>query len=329
MTNKNKSHNVVGKVKKNKNSFVSAIKSLDWLSWFFIIILITVSVYMASFLFALNKAVEEEGVVGDAYYDELLNFNLTIPHNWQGAKPDEAHVKEVVREITGGILFDMKLHSLTDELVPLALIVPPEVGSKDPFAKFMTLAFRGTDDEFAYLQDKVKLMDDFKSLLKSMEHTDIKVKEIKDIKNEELFGIMLEGSAKLKDQTIYYTQYLEPAGANIMIVTYGSTIKDEGVKDITTILSTLIFNEGGEFLPTPLQEEMIEATKKQDALDAKNAETGTGATTPTTPITPWGAPTSKDAVPGTSAPTTPVTPITPWGAPTSKDAVPSTEKDKK
>lgn len=297
MNKTKKTHKLFGAKVEKKIPLRKRLKSLDPISWFMIVTLLGFLGVMLVLLLNLQKEAEATQA-GDEYYDDLLNFTLKIPHGWEGAKPDEHHVKEVVREVTGGILFDMQLHSLTDELVPLALIMQPEEGSEDPFAKFMTLAFRGSDDEYTYLDDKVKLMDDFKALLKSSEHTDIKVKEVKEINNSKLSGIIIDATAKLADQKIHYVQYLEPAGANIMAVTYGSTIKSNGVKDITTVLDTLIYHEGGEFAPTPIQEDMIEETKKQDALDEENAkQEESKPATPTTPITPWGAPTSKDGVP--------------------------------
>lgn len=258
------------KVSKGKEVFLKKLKKLDGLSWFFIITTIAIIVSLSYAGYRLTVKADEAKKALNQYYDENLNFSVTIPDKWQAASPDGDHIFDVVRKVTGGILFDMRLHSLTEEVVPLALVENSQEKGKK-YAKYMTLAFRGSDEKYSYLQDKIKLMDEFKKLLKKTGHTDIKVDEVKDVKDEEFFGILLKGSAKMKNRKIHYYQYYEPAGANILIITYGTTKDPEkGIDDIKEVLKTLVYYEGGEFLPTPFQEEMIKQSDKKAAeIDAK------------------------------------------------------------
>lgn len=204
------------------------------------------------------------------YYDDILNFSISIPNGWEVTIPDKEEVYNVVKETTGGVLFDVRGHFLKKEIVPLTL-TKNSPNEKVKYSKFMTIALRG-NNEFYKESDFIKLKDSFESLLRKLEHSDIKVKSVGFLDELESV-IVLKGEGKLKDNKIYYTQYYEQVGSNLMIITHGSTKGyDEGLEDITNLLSTLLFKEGGIALPDPLKEEMIKEFDKKGEEFTKNKD---------------------------------------------------------
>jgi hypothetical protein len=302
----------VADVKPQKLTFIKLLKRLDTLSWFFIIatvLILGLFGYTAIVLSLPDKATIAESL-GDPYSDPLMNFNMIIPHEWEIGNPDQDKEKEVVQKVTGGILFDMKYHSLPEEIVPVALVQHPIDGNTD-FSKFLTLAFRGSDRNYSYLQDKVKLMDDFKSLLTSMEHSDILVDEVTDFKSGTLKGTLLRGSGVLKGQKVYYNQYFEPAGANILTVTLGYVDKKlDAVKTMESVLVSLKYQEGGL-----LFNQRGNPNAPSGSIGVNGTSTGTDAsaptTAPTTSIAPNTSPTPSTSTvpPVKSVPAPPVKPV--------------------
>lgn len=253
--------------KKNTNKKTDK-KPLDAMSKFFIVVTLTIVGLLIYIAYGLT--VSEENFKGQEYYDENLNMSLIIPQEWNIATPDEEFIKKAVFESTGGISFDMNMNSLQEEVVPLALAVKGKEGDKI-FKKFMTLAYRGSDSKYSYLKDKVKLMDDFKLLLKKLEHKDIKVDEVKDIEKNNMAGILLKGSGVLEGKKVYYYQYFETAGANTLTITYGTTEKkNKAIEDINNVLAGLFYHKGGEYLPTPIKDEIREEALKKHEESKKD-----------------------------------------------------------
>lgn len=187
---------------------------------------------------------------GRDYVDKALNFTVNVPYSWEVSTPDSKNLEKEVAKTTGGVLFNMRLHALDKELVPLALI-QPDPNSKS-FSKIMTMAFRGSDINYSYLNDKKALKKDFKTLLKKLGNKDLHVSAVDPISTEYLKGFIVSGYGTLDKRKISYVQYFEPAGANIMSITYG-TIGDssEALDDIERITRSLVYFEGGEFTPSP------------------------------------------------------------------------------
>jgi len=197
------------------------------------------------------------------YYDEFFNFSIMLPKGWEAIAPDKLDEYKAVKETTGGVVFDVRGHSLKREVVPLTVIKNSK-DKKTKYAKFMTLALRGTDQDLSFMKDYLSFKDSFTSLLKKLEHKDIKVKSVGILSKERSNVVVLKGEGVLQNKKIYYTQWFEPVGSNLIIVTHGSTTSyKEGVKDIESFLSTLQFYEGGAFMPEPVQEEMKKEFEKK------------------------------------------------------------------
>lgn len=254
---------------KRKQDTLTTLKGVDGISWFMIGSTVLLLGTMGFIGYKVTADTLEERSTY-AYYDEALNFSMQIPQEWALAKPDEEMTQQVVNEVTGGLLFDMLVNPLTSELVPVALTTEP-VKDK-PISKFVTMAFKGSDSEYSYLKDKVKLMDDYMALLKGLKHTNIKVANVEDIETDTLSGILLTGTAKLDGEKIYYTQYFEEAGSNTLTITHGtSNKKDSGVEDISELLASLSYHQGDAYLPTPIKE-TIQKEKQESAPEQETIE---------------------------------------------------------
>lgn len=233
------------------------MKKVDFVSLVFISL--GVMLFLSG-VFIVYRAFSSQEIFHDAdyYYNEDLNFSFYVPHGWELAAPEGDEVKSVVKEVTGGVLFDMMYHRLTKEIVPLAMVQKPTDG-KIQYAKFMTFAFRGADDEYSYLNDKEKLKGDFKKLLEETEHKSVNILSAEDYKKEMMNGVLLKATATFEGENVNYIQYLEPAGKNILIVTFGAIKShEESLKELEEILSTLKYHEGGVTAPPSIQKDMVE-----------------------------------------------------------------------
>lgn len=232
-------------------------------------LLILVTLLVGAGVIIVKEARAKDALPSKGYYyhDNYLNFELIIPEGWVVAAPEESRIREIVQSITDGVVWDMRYHKLTQEVVPIALIqkIPESVKDADrekklKYAKFMTLGFRGSDEDYSYLQDTEKLKQDFKTLLEKLEHKDVEIIEVTNLGlkgDKELTGILLKAVATYDDIKINYVQYYEPAGKNIMFVTYGSLADfKEQIKDIRKVLKYLVYLPGGVTAPAAIQEEM-------------------------------------------------------------------------
>lgn len=233
---------------RKRKKIVSKIRNSGKLSIFMIVS--TVLLVLSVGYIAYTMIDRAEATNGRDYVDKALNFTLNVPYTWEVQAPDSKAVEEEVSKVTGGVLFNMRLHALQKELVPLAL-VEPDPNSK-LFKKIMTISFRGSDINYSYLNDSVTLMKDFEKLLKKLGNKKVKVTSVEPISEEYMKGFLIRGSGVLDKKNVSYVQYYEPAGANIMTITYGTTgDSDDAIDDINRITRSLVYLEGGEFNPSP------------------------------------------------------------------------------
>jgi hypothetical protein len=269
---------------RNDLSLLKRMKHVDPLSWFFIFAgsLTTLGVLFMVVLGIVSTQANAMTAGSQSYYDQNMNFSLVVPAKFSIATPDPEETAEEVQKVTGGVLFDMKYHTLSKELVPVALV--ENARSTDvTYDSFMTLAFRGADAEYTYMQDQVKIMDDFKTLLKSMDHTDIKVSSVENYSKGDLRGVLLRGSGVLKEKSIKYLQYFEPAGKNMLIVTYGYVggSEKEALNDIDKVIGSLIYQEGGVLLQERGDGAVPSGTIRVDQSVGTDLSTQTESGTPT------------------------------------------------
>jgi hypothetical protein len=263
--------------------------------WVFILSLfLVVALGVTSWLLWASYKGVTTPTTGVQYYNESLNFSVMVPTGWQYGTPNDVRVKEESKALTGGILFDMRYYALTKELVPITMIQKSPTGNKDDFVKFMTLAFTGSDRNYLYLQDKVKLMDDFKAYMTELKHTDIVISSVEDVNSTKLHGIVLYAAGTLSGKRINYIQYFEPAGANILTATYGYTgkVMKKPLKDLEYVVGSILYLQGALDMgtksdediakdglkvtkpskapsPTPTPDDGIKAIIKGDGTDVK------------------------------------------------------------
>lgn len=172
-------------------------------------------------------------------YDKNLRISFYMPYDWNTVVPKGDEIYDVAKASSDNTLFDLMVHPLKEEVVPFAFSRGEKEKEDEMYPSFMTMAFRGADEEYTYMKDKLKLGDDFKALLKGMKHTDIEVLSVENKTTDGFNGILLTGEGKYNKQKITYTQYFEPVGANIMIITHGTTSKLSGAGDIKSLLKDL------------------------------------------------------------------------------------------
>lgn len=213
----------------------------------------------ALFLYKVSKDSPVTLKNGLSYYDYYLNFSMIIPGDWQVANPDSEFIKEIVPKQTGGLLYDIRHHRLDREVVPITLVQHPDDPNIDKEtklsgARFMTMAIRPSDTNHSYLNDMMALGDQLKQMLESLNYSDVTIEEIIDTRYQPegslydgMYGVVVHAKALVDGVWVNYTQYFEPAGANILIFTFGSTYgHDQQVKDIKTLTEYLVFHEGGQ-----------------------------------------------------------------------------------
>lgn len=172
-------------------------------------------------------------------YDKDLRISFYMPYSWDSVVPKEDEIYKVAKSSSGNAIFDIMVHPLKEEVVPFAFSRGEKKKEEGMYPTFMTMAFRGADEEYSYLKDKMKLGDDFKALLKGMKHSDIKLLSVENKTTGGYNGIILKGKGTYNKEKITYTQYFEPVGANIMVITHGTTDGSSGDKDILTLLKDL------------------------------------------------------------------------------------------
>lgn len=190
----------------------------------------------------INKSQED---MYEMYTDTDLNFRIAIPHGWQAAKPEVENVKKAVFDETKGkVAFDMYEHSLGKEVVPIA-ILNADSDSKS-FAEFATLSFRGSESEFGYLSDLVNIKDDVKSLLESSDNKEVEVYDVAETTISDTFtGVLVKARAIFELEEVEYYVWYEPAGANLLTITYGATgMKEkEMMKSLEFIIGGIIYDQ--------------------------------------------------------------------------------------
>lgn len=233
---------------KKRRKFLTSLRKSNKLSIFMITSTVLLVVGVGYIAYQLTDKAEASN--GRDYVNKPLNFTMNVPYSWEVEAPDTKAVEDEVSKTTGGVLFNMRLHALRKELVPVVLVQPdPE---NKLFKKIMTVAFRGSDINYSYLNDSKTLKADFGKLLKQLGNKKIEVSSVEPINEEYMKGFYIRGKGVLDKKKVSYLQYFEPAGANIMSITYGTTGEsDDALEDINRITRSLVYLEGGEFTPTP------------------------------------------------------------------------------
>lgn len=227
---------------------------------------------------------------GRSYYDPDLNFSLTLPFGWDVATMSRQTENQVVSQSTGGLAFGMAQFSLIKPIAPLTLYIPSSSPSL-PYSKYMIISFQGSDQNYSFLQNPVTLVSDFQSNLAGLGQKDVAVSQVKLFNNSAMHGILLQGTAKLKTTLIHYYRYFEPAGANILTITYSSTgTGANAISTISQLLTSLIYYQGGAYTDSPFNPSSVPVTQPgsptaSSGIQAKVGSSTGGITVSTNPNT--------------------------------------------
>lgn len=178
------------------------------------------------------------------YQDENVNFVVQVPDNWTIIKTESEEIKKITDASTGGTTFDLMYYALDKEVTPFTLIQP---STKDgqPFKKLLFFSFFGSDERFSFMESPENMEDDFKKILESLGNKSIKINRSEIIDNGTLMGYIIEATGHMDGNKIYYTQYLEPLGFNIMRIIHSSMDNKGAEEDLVPLLSTLFLTDTG------------------------------------------------------------------------------------
>lgn len=247
---------------KTVSSEMRTIRKLDGVTWLMLGTLIICSLSIAVggvFYYLGNKAKEEQEVTGFYHYDDDLNFSVVIPDKWAFETPQKEMIQRMVDVENQGVLWDMTLHKLPHGVVPLVMmkeeVVINDQGEEvlleenKAFVDFMTLAFRGFEEEDDPILDQLALMDNFKEMLTAVGLENITIEEVVDgmmSHDAKLPGVYVKASADAENARVNYVQYSEYVGRNVLVVASGSTVDfDTQIKNIEELVTTVYLHRGG------------------------------------------------------------------------------------
>lgn len=194
------------------------------------------------------------------YQDENVNFAVQVPDNWTIIKTETEEIKKITDASTGGTTFDLMYYALDKEVTPFTLIQP---STKDgqPFNKLMFFSFFGSDERFSFMESPENMEDDFKKILESLGNKSIKISRSEIIDDGNLMGYIIEATGHMDGNKIYYTQYLEPLGLNIMRIIHSSMDGKGFEEDLVPLLSTLFL------IDTGVKDKIKESIEKGDSVE--------------------------------------------------------------
>jgi len=270
---------------KKRDFSLSRAKSMDLVSWVMVITLVLLAVGFAVggifYYLGFKEKKHQEYLDTMTYYDEDLNFSILLPENWGFARPQADAIKKLVDQVNRGVLWDMSLHKLPHEVVPLVFIKLD--GTEDTqltedklFVESMTLMFRGFQEKDDPIWDQLKLMDDFKSVLTEIGLLNVEIVEVADLAkvgDPFLEGTVVKARASIADGTkVNFMQYYELVGKNVLIVTVGT--KDDfdiQLSYVRELLKGLLFHRGGVLSP-----ERLERIVKEEQQETQPDESSLG-----------------------------------------------------
>ena len=198
-------------------------------------------IFMGVYIYDMSKN-PNDYIGASVYDDKYLNFSLLFPADWQLIKADDETMAEVIQETTGGVLFDNRYSKLSTEVTPITLVKESEKGGK-ALNKITFFAFFGVDSVSNYMIDIEAIENELEENLVEMGAENIKVVGSEERVEQPFYGWWTTATAEINDQQVYFTQYVEPAGQNILRIVHSSTVKGEADYDVESFLSGLTYED--------------------------------------------------------------------------------------
>lgn len=248
---------------KNKKSLLTTIKGMDTISKTFIVGFIVAGVVLTGVTVNYIKVNNDAYLRSTEYEDPSVNFVLVPPKEWAVTTPSRSNVEKIIRETTEGLKFDVTRYALKEEIVPIVLVenVSESKTKGVSGSSFISVALRGYDSSRDRLYDK-KYCEEYLGVLLN----ELGVKDVKYTFNEELSkgyfnGTMVKAEGKDSGTKVYYTQYQEIIGKNVLTLTYGSIdAEDDGYEYIKDTVKHLRFKvlDDGEYFADKISNNSVE-----------------------------------------------------------------------
>ena len=263
----------MGKSKENVNKNVDKkLKNpISKLHFVFIGVLVSLFIFMGYYFLDMTKN-PYDYTTRTPYQDENVNFAIQVPDNWTIVKTEAEEVKKVTDQSTGGTTFDLMYYALDKEVTPFTLL-QPSTKDDQPFKKLMFFSFFGSDEKFSFMENPKDMEDDFKKILESLGNKSIKINRSEIIDNGILMGYIIEATGHMDGNKIYYTQYLEPVGLNIMRIIHSSMDGKGAEEDLEPLLSTLFL------IDTGVKDKIKNSIENNDDTDTENESSKDGEST--------------------------------------------------
>lgn len=231
--------------KKNKlNTLLTNFKSMDNLSKSFIIGFVLSGVLLTGLTINYINVNQKAYLESIQYEDPSVNFVVVPPGTWTASIPSRTNVEKVVQDTTKGGRFDVTRYKLTDEIVPVVLVENAKSSEEQGVAgsSYISIALRGFDSSKDRLYDKKYCEEYLGALLEELDSENIKYTSTEELTKGYFNGTLVKAEAEDKGVKVYYAQYQEIVGNNVMTLTFGTTKRDlDGKEYIKDTLKYLRF----------------------------------------------------------------------------------------
>ena len=224
----------MAKAKRNKSKgIVSKFMAMDSLSKSFIIGFMVAGVVMTGVTVNYVHTNAQAYLRDREYEDPSANFIVVPPEGWSATIPSRSSVEKIIRETTKGGIFDVTRYSLTDEIVPVVLVEDATASATNGVAgsSYISIALRGYDSSKDRLYDQKYCEEYLGLLLEELSVKNIKYTNSQILDRGNFNGTFVEAEAEDKGVKVYYSQYQEIIGSNVLTLTFGTTNSDMVGKD--------------------------------------------------------------------------------------------------
>ncbi len=269
----------MAKLKKEgrKVNLINKFKSMDTLSKSFVIGFGVSILILGGLTTNLVYQSHKAHLAEREYEDPSVNFYIIPPDGWTVTTPDRTSVEKVIRESSNKGKFDVTLHKLTEEIVPIVLLEDVKGSTEKGIqgSSFITVALRGYDKDRDRLYDKEFSKEYLGSLLNKLGVEDIKYEPVKKVKKSNLNGYVVKAKGVDTKVPVYYAQYQEIVGQNILTLTFGTTVEDEDaieyLKDTSKYLRFKIIDRVEDAFNL-LEDNIIEVDRDGNPIDKEEGK---------------------------------------------------------
>lgn len=224
----------MAKAKRNKSrGVVSKFMAMDSLSKSFIIGFMVAGLVMISVTVNYVYTNAQAYLRDREYEDPSANFIVVPPEGWTATTPSRSNVEKTIIETTDGGIFDVTRYSLKDEIVPVVLVEDATASANSGVggSSYISIALRGYDSSKDRLYDQKYCEEYLGLLLEELDVETIKYTNSEILDRGNFNGTFVQAEAEDKGIKVYYSQYQEIIGSNVLTLTFGTTKSDIDGKD--------------------------------------------------------------------------------------------------